>query len=434
MYSIRNQRLLLAIMICSIVFLLSGCNMHMASELSSDDLARAGRQSNTNTGLLLAHISTRMPAAQTNCPTTSPARAALIAPLVIGKQQNLVYTYNTSSAAMLLRYDTSSRQKTTILSLDNVTISDAQLSTDGQFVLFATQVANRLAIQMIRIDGQGLQTLYCAPDNGARINFIDNLLWSPDQQSIVFRTPGATGTPPDPIIQLLHMNTGQLQTVMSTRNHTSYIPRAWLSNTQLYMQGYSTNDGVPPHDVYLFDIQSRNIKHIALIRGYGWDLSLTTNRNELLLSQSGATPPQGQPLPPGIISAQPATGGRLHVVYASHVHAVTQVRSISATTLLFVLGGRSASGEQDGLWKINTDGSGLMLLTRDGKLLSDQHTVWSCISRDGRMYAAIGYDYIPGSDKVLTRVVYGPLSGGPSTLAAIAQAGESAEIVGWTLM
>jgi eukaryotic-like serine/threonine-protein kinase len=434
MYPIRSQRLLLAIMICSIAFLLSACNTSMASELSRNELARTSRQSNINTSLVREHISRRMPATQTNCPTTRPARAALIAHLAIGKQQNLVYTYNTSSAGILRRYNTSSGQKTTILSLDNATISDAQLSTDGQFILFATQVANRLAIQMIRIDGQGLQTLYCAPDNGASINFIDNLLWSPDQQSIVFRTPGTTGTPLSPIIQLLHVNTGQLQTIMSTKNHTSYIPRAWFSNTRLYTQGYSTNDGIPPHDVYLFDIQSRSIKHIALIQGYGWDLSLTTSRNELLLSQSSATPPQGQPLPPSIISIQPATGGRLRVIYASHVHAVTQVRSISATTLLFVLGGRFASGEQDGLWKINTDGSGLMLLTRDGKLLSDQHTVWSCISRDGRMYAAIGYDYTPGSDKMLTRVVYGPLSGGPSTLAAITQAGESAEIVGWTVL
>lgn len=49
----------------------------------------------------------------------------------------------------------------TIVSLSGVTISDAQLSKDGQNVLFLSQIGGHPAIQMIRLDGQGLQTLYC---------------------------------------------------------------------------------------------------------------------------------------------------------------------------------------------------------------------------------------------------------------------------------
>ena len=95
---------------------------------------------------------------QTKCP--SPARAAIRISLNTGKRQTLVYSYNTSSNGVLIRYDIKSRKKTTVLNLANATISNAQLSPDGHFVLFVTQVNSQLAIQMVRIDGRSLQTLY----------------------------------------------------------------------------------------------------------------------------------------------------------------------------------------------------------------------------------------------------------------------------------
>jgi eukaryotic-like serine/threonine-protein kinase len=370
---------------------------------------------------------------QTSCPTTGQARAAVMLHNKSGKRPNLVYTYNSKNAGQLLRYDVGNGQTTTITSINNATISNAQLSADGQFVLFASQVADRLAIQLVRVDGQELQTLYCTPENSAAINFIDNLLWSHDQQSIVFREPDPTHAPVAPIIKLLRVRSGQVETALVPEAHTGYIPRAWLDNTRVYLQGYSTDVGEAPQDVYLLDTRNGTVKRAASIQGYEWDLCPTTTGKELLLSQSASIPQEDKPLPPSLISAQAATGGRIHVVYASHVHAVTQVRSISAKTILFVQGGRFASGTQDGLWKINKDGSGPTLLTKDGKTLSDQHTVWSSVSRDGRLYAVLGYDYTPADGKLLTHVLYGTVSGGPTTLIATAQTGETSEIVGWTV-
>jgi eukaryotic-like serine/threonine-protein kinase len=434
MYSILSRSSLLAILLCCVLFSLSAFVISKAPELNSYQLIQINRPAHASPTRIPIHTRTPIPRPSflTACPATGQARAAVMLHYATDKRQSLVYTYNSQTAALLIRYDIGSRQKTTLVSLNNAIISNAQLSTDGQFVLFATQVTNRLAIQMVRIDGQELQTLYCTPENDDAINFIDNLLWSPDQQTIVFRIPDPTHAPVAPIIKLLHVDSGQVQTILVPQAHTGYIPEAWFGNTHVYLQGYSTDQGVSPQDVYLLDTPNGTIKRVAQIQGYGWDLCPTAKGNELLLSQSAFVPQEDEPLPPSIISAQPALGGRIRVIYASHVHAVTQVRSISAKTLLFVLGGRFASGAQDGLWKINSDGSGLTLLTRDGKLLSNQHTIWSSVSRNGRLYAVIGYDYTPASNTLLTHVLYGALNGGPTTLIATAQTGESAEIVGWT--
>jgi Tol biopolymer transport system component len=200
------------------------------------------------------------------------------------------------------------------------------------------------------------------------------------------------------------------------------------------MQGYALNasDSVPPHGVYVLDLSHKSIRQVASIAGYDWDLSLTPDGKQLLLGQGAALPPQGQPQPPGLISTRTAYGGPLHVIYASHVYAVTQVRAISTKMLLFVLGGRFVSGEQSGLWRINMNGNDLRQLTKDGKFLSDQHTIRSDISCDGRLYAVASYMSNPGGNTGQTRILYGSLHGGPVTAVDTIDVSDNAEVVGWT--
>lgn len=377
-----------------------------------------------------------IPAVQTDCPAA--ARPAVRVSLDHNRRahQTLVYTYNTTDDGLLIRYDVVSKKKMTLLSLTNVTISNAQLSTDGNFILFVTQVSGRLAIQMVRIDGQELQTLYCAADSKGPVNFIDDLLWSPDQQQILFRVPAPGGGNAAPVIQLLNLVNGSLQTVFAPSGDIGYIPRVWSSTGQVYMQGYAlnTSDTVPPHDVYMLDVVHKSVRKVALISGYDWDMSVTPDGKELLLGQGAALPPQGAPLPPSFVSVQSASGGPLRVLYATHVYAVTQVRVVSSNLVLFVLGGRFASGAQDGLWSIHRDGSGLLHLTKDGKLLSDQHTPWSVISCDGRFYAVAGSTSQSGSEQSQTTILYGPLHGGAVVVVDTMDAANNAEIVGWTTL
>jgi hypothetical protein len=92
-------------------------------------------------------------------------------------------TPGSNGSLLAVPYDVTTGQKTTIVSLSSVKISDAQVSIDGQYALFVSQVSGRPR-QMIRMDGQGLQTLYC-PNNGIPPSLSD-LLWSPNQQLAVF--------------------------------------------------------------------------------------------------------------------------------------------------------------------------------------------------------------------------------------------------------
>jgi len=358
------------------------------------------------------------------------------APITLGSDQNIVYVYNTSGTGALQRYDVNKGQATTIVSLSTVKISDAQVSKDGQYVLFLSQVSGQPAIQMVRLDGQGLQTLYCGYARNGIPPSISDLVWSPNQQLAVFLEPNPGGAPGAPIVQLLNLSSGTVQIQITPTSRSGYMLRAWLNNTEVYMTGYYTNQAAPPHDVYVLDLskgpnQNNNTKQVALIQGYDWDINLTTDGKQLILSQCGSDPISATCFAPGLISSQPATGGVLKIIYASHVHAVTQARIISATTLLFIIEFNydPAAG---GLWKINLDGSGLTQLTGDGKFLSDIHTPWSSVSRDGRLYAVGGYDNAGPAHPV--KLFYGSLSGGSATQFLITNQGEDAQIAGWTTM
>ena len=428
MYIVWKKRLFLLGIVLTIASFFSLAPLHIPSTLYAAQLTLIDKSPRKN----ISHP--HLPITQTTCP--SSARAAVRVPLKEGKRQNLLYTYNTSSNGFLIRYDIRSGKKTTVLNINNATISDARISPDGQFILFVTQVSSQLALQMVRVDGQSLQTLYCVPNNTEPINFIDDLLWSPDQQQLLFRVSDPTGAKAAPSLKLLNLTHGSLQTVLAPSDKTGYIPRVWPTHDLVYMQGYAldASDTVPPHDVYVLNLSKKSVQRIASIAGYDWDLSLTPDGKHLLLGQGAALPPQGQPQPPSLISGQPASGGKLQVIYASHIYAVTQICAISTKTLLFVLGGRFASGTRNGLWKINLDGSGLTHLTSDGKILSDQHTLWSTISRDERMYAVVNYDSTANNDKGQTTVLYGSLNGGRTTVVDMTDVGNNPDIVGWTTL
>lgn len=75
----------------------------------------------------------------------------------------------------------------------------------------------------------------------------------------------------------------------------------------------------------------------------------------------------------------------------------------------------------------------LTQLTKDGRLLSDQHTLWSDISRDGRLYAVVSYSSI-ASDNGQTTILYGSLNGGRTTAVDTTDVSDNAQVVGWTML
>ncbi len=124
-----------------------------------------------------------------------------MAHLALGSDANIVYIVNESSgntpiAGTLKRFDVVNGNKTEIVKLPSTSISEAQLSADGQWLIFVAIVSNQARLQMVRMDGQGLQTLYCAnaPSNGAnQASAINAVQWASDQNLIAFDSYTSAG-------------------------------------------------------------------------------------------------------------------------------------------------------------------------------------------------------------------------------------------------
>src|SRR5260370_13954674 len=112
-----------------------------------------------------------MPQTQTDCPATNTARAAVMRPLALGSHQNLVYIYNelphnTSTAyGHLRRYNATNGQKTDVATI-GIQILRAQVSSDGQRVLFLSMPDPRgglhvVFLLLVPLDRRGLTTTNC---------------------------------------------------------------------------------------------------------------------------------------------------------------------------------------------------------------------------------------------------------------------------------
>jgi len=112
------------------------------------------------------------------------------------------------------------------------------------------------------------------------------------------------------------------------------------------------------------------------------------------------------------------------------------VRAVTRNTLLFVVDNLAFDSRvtvdksHNGLWKINTDGSGLTQLASAGSLNRASQFPWSNMSRDATLYSFQGFD-----GKTIS-LEFGSLSGGATTTFASIAAGSNADlgIVGWTTM
>ena len=126
MYTLWKQRIFLLAVAWSIACLFSACMLNITPSLNAGQFILLNRSPHNPT-----HVpAVRLPAVQTNCP--SPSRVAVWVPLKRGKRQNLVYTYNTSSNGLLIRYDIKSKKKTTLLisqMRQSVTLNSLQMGS-----------------------------------------------------------------------------------------------------------------------------------------------------------------------------------------------------------------------------------------------------------------------------------------------------------------
>jgi eukaryotic-like serine/threonine-protein kinase len=379
-------------------------------------------------------------ATTTNCPAANKARAATLAPLALGDHQNVVYSVNEGTAihptfgTIKRREAINGTNGVEISKMAKTYILDAQVSQDAQWVLFTAIVSGVPQIRMVRVDGQGLQTLYCAP-SGATINSVQ---WSYDQKLAVFNLISSGS--PTPQTFLLDLTSGNVQLELDPQGSLGFVPVTWQDNTHVYMTAVVPASDAPPQDIYILDTIKGANQHDGdlhtVVKGarFCGSFDASYDSHNLLVSSCQSAAPTGGGIPspagPTTISIQPATGGTTHTL-ATLPQAVTMIRAISPTLLLLLIESYSGDTTHNGLWKMNADGSGLTRLSTDSNhtqsLCLFTQYAWSNLSRDGKMYALQSFD--PATSTY--NMYYGSLTDTtPTQFAGISNT--ELHLAGWT--
>lgn len=389
------------------------------------------------------------------------ARAAVTAPLAPGNHASIVYLVtqhnNGSTTSILKRFDVVTGTTTTILMLTNEVIRDPQISADGQWILFDHSTIAQDQLQMVRMDGRGLQTLYCG-------STLSNIIWSTDQQSVLFsQTTSQQGSYG---IYLLNLHTGTVQLELKpTQTHLGPIgvyPVTWLDHTRAYVT--FTTEPIAPFDrLGILDTSiGPNQSTSNLVAIYQdktgipynypcWNADSSYDASTLFVAQcSGISAPNcsgscelGTREGPSAIYTEPGAGGVLKTLLNSRTLGIAAVRSITSSLLLLQVDNFSQNHQvdtsQNGLWIVHSDGTGLTRLTTEANKTSTalcqfSQNPWSNASRDGALYAFQTSASNPTSGITAYTLSYGSLSGGTPKSFASVNDGSQLAIIGWTTM
>lgn len=422
----RSLSLLLPFLCCSLLLLLAACS---AQPLLAVDSLHLSHQVQTVT----------MPATSTTCPANGTARPAVMAPLVLGSHRTIVYVYNeippntTISFGHIKRYDVTTGQKTTIVT-SGLSIQHAQVSADGQWVLFLSQVDQRgdpnhsAMLQLVRMDGQGLQTLYCLPSGITSAS----LQWSTNQKSVLISTDASRSIS---TITLLTLATGSLKTELHiTDTNYAYTVLTWLDYTRAYVEKIGRLGPPPPITLYLLDTGSgaltQVLQHSVRMSNLSMDSSYNGTKLFVSFCSLVVTPIATT------ISVGPATGGTQQTIYHQTNICVQTLRSVTSTTLLMVGQRYTSTTRFNQAWKMKPDGSGRTVLfdTPSNGTTYNLNVFtqfpWSNISRDGSLYSL---QTTTNNGSNLQTLDYASLNGGAPIQFAYTAIG-SVDIVGWTTM
>ncbi|HVB25027.1 MAG TPA: hypothetical protein VNG51_24035 [Ktedonobacteraceae bacterium] len=437
--------------LCCLIVIVSACNQSSGTGPSSISSATQTITSPTST------ITDETAKAQA-CPAQTSARAAIMPSITMGNHATIVYLAQQGDEnSILQRYDTVTGVSQTILQTHGTeTLRTANMSPDGQWILLISLLQNQSAIQLVRIDGQHLQTLYCAQAS------IDDALLSPDQRSLVFNQVDQNDIS---ILYLLDLTTGKLHTELSplqpgfpgiigqlqntnpnsleaqqfnpipSTHYWIYIPMKWANNS-LYLRGTIRASGAPVQQLALLrDIskdvtqQQSNVQLISITNvpdgNTCFDFDVMSDNRQVLCSAYAFMGPAS----PSTITLQSVTGGTAHVVYSNPAGGGIVARFLSNSTIIFIMNNRNGP---PALWKIHTDGSGLSQLTAAQNtdtglgFAYSSYLPWSITSRDGTLYA-LEVSSMTGNAQAL---IFGSLNGGlPKTFATNTN---SLLLVGWT--
>lgn len=383
------------------------------------------------------------PAISTSCPASGTARAAYMPSMTLGSHSTIVYIVNEGTYAhptfgTLKRYDVVTGVKVEVVKMPNTYIASAQVSANGQWLLFVAQSAGQVRLQLIRMDGQYLQTLYCGA--GSPQGSILDEQWSTNQHLVVFLQVLQSGT----AVYLLNVTNGLLQVELpAVRGGITLAPRTWLDNTRVYVTFQGTDS--PPTSLYILDTSkgpNQNYHNLQQVFDGSstpscWEFDSSYDATKLFTTQCTVDPNPNGPGAgnyhgPSVINVRPATGGSPTSVITRNDLAFTSVRAVTSGTLLFTVGNTSGVTSQNGLWRVGANGFNPVRLTGTGNQLNQfSQFPWSNVSRNGSQYVL---GIVSGSPSTPTYTLeYGSMNGGaPFVFASITNV--QLLVVGWTTM
>jgi dipeptidyl aminopeptidase/acylaminoacyl peptidase len=408
--------------------------------------------------LLVAVLCSFMAMLFAACNTTTPPPPVMAYPpadkplavtmpaLTLGTHQNLVYyseaySSRTDFFGILSRYDTTTHKAVIILKLSNVSVQDAQVSSDGQWILFVARLTDHDELRLVRVDGKFSQTLLYSQPYGA----LTDIQWSPNQQYVVFdEEPPQSGPFITYLLDIAHRHLQVELTPTNAANSServalSFAPRKWLDNSHVLLVGTAPNDYSTPQNIYILDVQkgakqpTNDLRQVYTGSLACVDVDSNGDGSQLFISTCKI---KQYDTGSSTITVQLTNGGTAQTIFTSQKLVVQQIRFVAPHTLLLIMSG--------GLWKMNTDGTGLTQRIASSSpqtlFFWSQCTqyAWSNVSRDSTLYGLL--EHSQGVDTSSTELDYASFNGG-GKLQSIASASTGLVLpnthvllIGWTTM
>jgi eukaryotic-like serine/threonine-protein kinase len=377
---------------------------------------------NSPASTLKTPTGTTSAAANPDCPASGQGRAANMPGITPGNQQEIVSYRNANGSTTLNEFDVQDKTSSTIVSMDGETIQSAQLSQDGQWVMIVAETNSAWALQLVRVDGQDLQTLYCSSTSQKLV-----AQWSPNQQQIIFSQISAHETQ----LFLFNSTSGTLQVEYTDAFGGDLEPVTWLDNSHVYVsnmvKGLLYEPPDLPSDLRLLDTSkgaNQQLSDLTVVMDgdspWSFDCSLDGKTAYVTFSQE---PPRGYKLTSSIYVESALSGNFPDTpIFTSDTIYITAVRVINATTLMILAEDpNNPQSSTNGLYTIQTNGSGLKQLVSSTAPsiwafnAFSQYT-WSNFSRNGAYY--------------VDGLSYGSFNGGPLTTYGSPLLDDA--LVGWT--
>ena len=375
------------------------------------------------------------------CPAAGLARSAVLAPLAAGSQtknQAVVYVrqiqLHTSFVNEFVRYDAETGQATTLKVLSGVSISSAQISPDGQWIVFVASSTQRSQLQVLRIDGSLLQTLYCAPTSNPAYPSIQEIHWSPftytDSQRLLFTITHGTQ------LYQLFLSNGVLHKELTIPANDQIV--AWHDAHHVYLRK-ATSDS----DLYQVEVSDEKtavksgLQVIAAATGLSCDEYAVGPHSVTYISHCASAPADCQTCgvsPAGTSSI--STLGADQPFFSSQTMALSQICSAQDDMLLAIsMAQHPTAGVPNGLWSIDVPQKQepKLLAPVDGRyyqptLNTSSQDSWANVSRDGRFYAL---NLLPVQETGRAMLFLGAMTGGkPKTIVRLPSSSHLS-LVGW---